>query len=144
MAWAPFQQHLLATGGGTSDRCIRFWNTNTGAELESVDTGSQVCSLKWAKNGSKELISSHGFARNQLTVWKYPSLVKVSDNLTAHSQRVLHMALGPDGTTVATAAGDERLCFWKVFEPTPEKCAKPVASLSAKKSGSSLKSVNIR
>lgn len=145
LAWAPFQQHLLATGGGTSDRCIRFWNTNTGAELESVDTGSQVCSLKWAKNGSKELISSHGFARNQLTVWKYPSLVKVSDNLTAHSQRVLHMALGPDGTTVATAAGDERLCFWKVFEPVPEKCSsKPVASAAAKKSGSALKSLNIR
>ena len=124
LAWAPFQQHLLATGGGTGDRCIKFWNTNTGAELDSVDTGSQVCSLQWAKNGAKELVSSHGFAKNQLTVWKYPSLVKIGDNLTAHSQRVLHMALSPDGTTVATAAGDERLCFWKVFEPISESSSR--------------------
>lgn len=141
MAWAPFQQHLLVSGGGTGDRCLRFWNTHTGVELESVDTGSQVCSVQWAKNGSKELISSHGFARNQLTVWRYPSLVKISDNLTAHSQRVLHMSLSPDGTTVATAAGDERLCFWKVFEQAVSKTKKPKTSRSSTRT---LNSLNIR
>lgn len=140
LSWAPFQQHLLVSGGGTGDRCLRFWNTSTGVELESVDTGSQVCSVQWAKNGSKELISSHGFARNQLTVWRYPSLVKVSDNLTAHSSRVLHMSLSPDGTTVATAAGDERLCFWKVFE---QKTAK-AKSTSSRPSSRNLNSLNIR
>jgi cell division cycle protein 20 (cofactor of APC complex) len=31
----PFflQSNLLATGGGTADRCIKFWNTHTGANL---------------------------------------------------------------------------------------------------------------
>jgi cell division cycle protein 20 (cofactor of APC complex) len=43
LAWCPFQSNLLASGGGTADRCIRFWNTSTGAMLNSVDTGSQVC-----------------------------------------------------------------------------------------------------
>ena len=43
LAWCPFQSNLLATGGGTADRTIRFWNTCTGAQLNSIDTGSQVC-----------------------------------------------------------------------------------------------------
>ena len=143
MAWAPFQQHLLVSGGGTGDRSLRFWNTSTGVELDSVDTGSQVCSLQWAQNGSKELVSSHGFARNQLTVWRYPSLVKVADNLTAHSNRVLHMSLSPDGTTVATAAGDERLCFWKVFEATSSK-SKSASSQSSSRPSRPAHSLNIR
>lgn len=42
LAWCPFQSNLLATGGGTADRSIKFWNTHTGALLNSIDTGSQV------------------------------------------------------------------------------------------------------
>ena len=58
IAWSPHQvfsffiylklvtknvQHgLLTSGGGTADRCIKFWNTLTQQPLQSVDTGSQV------------------------------------------------------------------------------------------------------
>ena len=42
VAWCPFQSNLVATGGGTADRCIKFWNTHTGACLSTIDTGSQV------------------------------------------------------------------------------------------------------
>ena len=45
LAWCPFQSNLLASGGGTADRCIKFWNTHTGALLNSIDTGSQVTCL---------------------------------------------------------------------------------------------------
>ncbi len=38
--------------------------------------------------------------------------------LRGHTSRVLHLALSPDGTTVASAAADETLRFWKVFQPT--------------------------
>ncbi|GFY81812.1 transducin family protein [Actinidia rufa] len=43
LAWCPFQGNLLASGGGGggSDRCITFWNTHTGACLNSIYTGSQ-------------------------------------------------------------------------------------------------------
>ena len=40
--------------------------------------------------------------------------------LRGHTSRVLHLALSPDGTTVASAAADETLRFWKVFEPTSQ------------------------
>lgn len=45
IAWSPHQQGLLASGGGTADRCIRFWNTANNNMLKCVDTGSQVQAL---------------------------------------------------------------------------------------------------
>jgi WD40 repeat protein len=42
IAWSPHQHGLLASGGGTADRCIRFWNTATNSKLNTIDTGSQV------------------------------------------------------------------------------------------------------
>jgi cell division cycle protein 20 (cofactor of APC complex) len=113
LAWCPWQKHLLASGGGTADRMIRFWNTQTGACLQSVDTKSQVCALTWAKH-EKELVSSHGYSHNQVILWRYPSMVKVAE-LTGHTSRVLHMAQSPDGQTVVTAAADETLRFWKIL-----------------------------
>ncbi|KAK3143808.1 hypothetical protein QOZ80_4AG0305180 [Eleusine coracana subsp. coracana] len=125
LAWCPFQSNLLASGGGGDDRCIKFWNTHTGACLNSIDTGSQVCALLWNKN-ERELLSSHGFTKNQLTLWKYPSMVKMAE-LNGHTARVLFMAQSPDGCTVASAAADETLRFWNVFgapEATPKAAAK--------------------
>ncbi len=78
LAWCPFQANTLATGGGTGDKTIRTWNTETGACLNVVDTKSQVCQLMWSTN-YRELISSHGFSQNQLTVWKYPSMTKIAE-----------------------------------------------------------------
>ncbi|XP_058105625.1 cell division cycle 20.2, cofactor of APC complex-like [Magnolia sinica] len=113
LAWCPYQSNLLASGGGTADRCIKFWNTRNGALLNSIDTNSQVCSLQW-NHHEKELLSSHGFSENQLTLWKFPSMKKITE-ITGHTARVLHLAQSPDGFTVASAAADETLRFWQVF-----------------------------
>jgi len=113
IAWSPHQHGLLASGGGTADRCIRFWNTLTGQPLQCVDTGSQVCNLAWSKHAN-ELVSTHGYSQNQILVWKYPSLVQVA-KLTGHSYRVLYLAVSPDGEAIVTGAGDETLRFWNVF-----------------------------
>ena len=43
VAFCPWQPRTLATGGGTADRNIRFWNLSTGNLINSIDTGSQVC-----------------------------------------------------------------------------------------------------
>ncbi|KAL3684928.1 hypothetical protein R1sor_002950 [Riccia sorocarpa] len=107
LAWCPFQSNLLASGGGTADRCIRFWNTQTGACLNTIDTYSQVCALQWNQH-HKEILSSHGFSQFQLCVWRYPTMEKMAE-LTGHTARVLHLAQSPDGTTVVSAAADETL-----------------------------------
>lgn len=113
IAWSPHHHGLLASGGGTADRYIRFWNIVTGQPMQSVDTGSQVCNLAWSKHAS-ELVSTHGYSQNQILVWKYPSLVQVA-KLTGHSYRVLYLAMSPDGEAIVTGAGDETLRFWNVF-----------------------------
>lgn len=48
IAWSPHQHGLLASGGGTADRCIRFWNTSTNTMLNCIDTGSQVSVMRVA------------------------------------------------------------------------------------------------
>jgi len=113
IAWSPHQHGLLASGGGTADRCIRFWNTVNSTPLSSVDTGSQVCNLIWSKNVN-EIVSTHGYSLNQVMVWKYPTMSKVT-TLTGHTYRVLYLAISPDGQTIVTGAGDETLRFWNVF-----------------------------
>ena len=42
LAWDPHMSGILATGGGTQDKTIRFWNVYNGAMLHELDTGSQV------------------------------------------------------------------------------------------------------
>eukprot|EP00741_Cyanophora_paradoxa_P009365 tig00000144_g9071.t1 len=117
IAWSPHQHGILASGGGTADRCIRFWNTLTAVQLNCVDTGSQVCNLAWSKNVN-ELVSTHGYSQNQIIVWRYPSMSKVV-TLTGHTMRVLYLSMSPDGQTIVTGAGDETLRFWNVF-PGPK------------------------
>lgn len=121
LAWCPWQKNTLASGGGTADRCIKFWNASNGAMLNSIDTGSQVCSLAWNPH-DKEILSSHGFSQNQLCLWSYPSMAKLKE-LNGHTSRVLHMAVSPDGSTVCSAAADETLRFWRVFGETKSKMA---------------------
>jgi len=98
------------------------WLTHTcvppsGAVLNSIDTGSQVCSLLWSKH-NKEICSSHGFSENQLCLWNYPSMTKIQE-LKGHTARVLHMAQSPDGSSVVSAAADETLRFWQIFGSPP-------------------------
>jgi cell division cycle 20-like protein 1 (cofactor of APC complex) len=115
IAWSPHQHNILATGGGTADRTIRFWNTSTFKNILKYDTGSQVCNLVFSKT-SNELISTHGFSLNQINVWKLPNLQKTA-TLIGHTFRVLYLGLSPNGQNIVTGAGDQTLKFWNVFPP---------------------------
>jgi len=132
VSWCPWQNSLLASGGGTADRCIRFWNVNTGTCLNSIDTKSQVCSLAWNTH-YRELVSSHGFAHNQLILWKYPSMTRLAE-LQGHSARVLQLAMAPDGQTVASAAADETIRLWKCFKTDDVKGGKKDGASSSSSS----------
>eukprot|EP01066_Platyproteum_vivax_P000517 Platyproteum_vivax@DN10578_c0_g1_i1.p1 len=113
VAWCPWQNNLLASGGGTSDRAIRFWNSSSGKLLDVIKTDSQICSLQWGQH-DREIVSTHGYSRNHICVWKYPSLVCLGE-LTGHQERVLASAVSPDGTVLLSASPDETLRFWKLW-----------------------------
>jgi cell division cycle 20-like protein 1, cofactor of APC complex len=120
IAWSPHQQGILASGGGTADMTIRFWNTLNGNMVSELDTGSQICNLMWSKT-SNELVSTHGYSagkvQNQIQVWRYPTMQQVA-TLTGHTMRVLYLAMSPDGETIVTGAGDETLRFWDLNTPS--------------------------
>lgn len=112
LAWCPWKSHLLATGGGTADKSVKFWDSLTGECLKSYQTESQVCSMLFNPM-EKELITSHGFMENSINVWSYPQMEVVAE-LKGHKSRVLCMAMSPDGTTVVSGSADETLRFWRV------------------------------
>ena len=120
IAWSPHQHNILASGGGTADRTIRFWNTNNFEQIFKIDTGSQVCNLVFSKS-SNELVSTHGYSLNQINVWKLPHMQKIA-TLTGHSFRVLYLSLSPDGQSIVTGAGDKTLKFWNIFPPFKNDC----------------------
>lgn len=83
----------------------------------------KVCALLWSTN-YKEIVSGHGFANNQIIIWKYPAMTKTAE-LTGHTARVLHLALSPDGSTLLSAGADETLRLWKCFTKNPTKAKGP-------------------
>ncbi|KKA29161.1 hypothetical protein TD95_004025 [Thielaviopsis punctulata] len=139
LSWCPWNMNLLATGGGAYDRHIHFWNTTSGARVNSIDTGSQVTSLRWSPH-YREIVSTSGFPDNALSIWSYPTLVR-NIEIPAHESRVLHSCLSPDGQMLATAAADESLKFWKIFEKKPVTAS--VSSMSSGKTEMS-KSLTLR
>ncbi|TRM68853.1 WD40-repeat-containing domain protein [Schizophyllum amplum] len=122
LAWDPHESGILASGGGSSDQSIRWWNCSTGDLLQTVDTGCQVCALAYSPT-SREIVSTHRCAYrggpNPICVWKYPSLEMIA-NLPGHLDRPLYLAMSPDGQSIVTGAGgrDQTLRFWLVFPRT--------------------------
>ena len=85
--------------------------------------------------------NSHGFAENQLCLWKYPSMARVKE-FKGHTSRVLHLATSPDGSTVCSGAADETLRFWNIFAPEGKKKADSTFQSTASLSGTT--SLHIR
>jgi len=112
LAWCPWKSNLLATGGGTADKSIKFWDSLTGECLKSYQTESQVCSMLFNPM-EKELVTAHGFMENSINVWRYPTMEVVAE-LKGHKSRVLCMAMSPDGTTIVSGSADETLRFWRL------------------------------
>lgn len=120
ISWCPWNSNLLATGGGTADRAIHFWNVTSGSRTQSIQTESQVTGLHWSTH-YREIVSTHGnhmtdhSACGAIHVWSHPSCARICEINNAHDGRILHTALSPDGQVLATVGTDENLKFWRVF-----------------------------
>ena len=117
--WSNHKFGLLASGGGTQDRTIKFWNTNLLKMVDSIETNSQVCNLMFSKN-THEFITTHGYSDNLIVLWKYPELDVVT-TLRGHKDRVIYLSASPDFNKIVTGAGDETVRFWNIFEEKKEE-----------------------
>lgn len=145
IAWCPFQNLMLATGGGTSDKTIHFWNTSTGARINLIETESQISSLNWGctKGTGYEVVATHGYPSNSISLFHYPTLQKTGEITHAHDSRILNGCLSPDSTTLATVAGDENLKFWSLFD-TYKQSGNDEAELASNDTKHIKKLMNIR
>ncbi|XP_055343591.1 cell division cycle protein 20 homolog isoform X2 [Paramacrobiotus metropolitanus] len=119
VAWCPWQSSVLASGGGTADRCVKVWNINMGSLICSKETGSQVSGLVWSEE-YREVVTGHGYAKNELILWKYPSFERIAE-LTGHTDRILDVCLSSDGSTVVSSGADETIRLWHMFPVDLEK-----------------------
>jgi len=56
--------------------------------LKSVKTESQITSIIWS-NHYTELLTTHGYSTNDINVWKFPTMDRIS-NIKAHDSRILY------------------------------------------------------
>lgn len=123
LLWCPYQLNVLVTGGGSCDKTINFWNTATGGRVNTIETESQISSLNWGYSSGTgmEVVATHGFPNNNISLFHYPTLQKTGDINQAHDSRILSGCLSPDSLTLATVAGDENLKFWSLFDLKGQK-----------------------
>ncbi|OJD23470.1 hypothetical protein ACJ73_05178 [Blastomyces percursus] len=80
IAFAPWQPSLLATGGGSNDRCIHFFHTGSGACLATINVHAQVTSLIWSRT-RREIAATFGYAQPEhpfrVAVFAWPSCQEV-------------------------------------------------------------------
>ena len=75
IAFCPWQTGLIATGGGSNDRCIHFYHTISGALLATIHVAAQVTSLLWSTT-RKEIAATFGYAQPdhpiRIAVYSWP------------------------------------------------------------------------
>lgn len=113
LGWSHKQYGILASGGGINDNTLCIWNSSTKELLESRQTSSQICSLLFSTL-TNDVITSHGFPNNEISIWRSKGLKKVG-SLVSHTDRVLYTALSPCGSNLLTASPDETIRFWKLY-----------------------------
>ncbi|KAI0099115.1 WD40-repeat-containing domain protein [Nemania sp. FL0031] len=62
IAFCPWREGLIATGGGSNDKCIHFYHTTSGAALASIAVAAQVTSLIWSRT-RREIAATFGYAQ---------------------------------------------------------------------------------
>ncbi|TVY15445.1 putative WD repeat-containing protein [Lachnellula arida] len=75
IAFCPWRDGLVATGGGSNDKCIHFFHTSSGACLATISVSAQVTSLIWSTT-RREIAATFGYAQPEhpyrIAVFSWP------------------------------------------------------------------------
>ncbi|KAI2777582.1 WD40 repeat-like protein [Daldinia loculata] len=110
IAFCPWRQGLIATGGGSNDKCIHFYHANSGAALATISVAAQVTSLIWSKT-RREIAATFGYAQPdhpyRIAVFSWPDCRQVA------AER-LRSRTAEEGCIVV-ASSDESVKFHEVW-----------------------------
>ncbi|PQE17395.1 meiosis-specific apc c activator ama1 protein [Rutstroemia sp. NJR-2017a BVV2] len=81
IAFCPWRDGLIATGGGSNDKCIHFFHTSSGACLATISVAAQVTSLIWSTT-RREIAATFGYAQPEhpyrIAVFSWPECKQVA------------------------------------------------------------------
>jgi meiosis-specific APC/C activator protein AMA1 len=131
IAFCPWQDGLVATGGGSHDKCIHFFHTTSGAALATISVFSQVTSLIWSTT-RREIAATFGYAQPdhpiRIAVFSWPECRQVATIPWEGEHRALYAVPYPHGPgeapprsraaregCIVVAASDETIKFHEVW-----------------------------
>lgn len=100
IAFCPWFEGLLATGGGSNDRMIHFYHTTSGGAINTIHVSAQVTSLVWAPT-RREIAATYGYAQPdhaiRIAVFAWPSCHMVTSIPWEGEHRALYSLYYPFG-----------------------------------------------
>ncbi|KAH8647235.1 WD40-repeat-containing domain protein [Xylariales sp. PMI_506] len=121
IAFCPWRPHLVATGGGSNDKMIRFFHTTTGATLATISVNAQITSLTWS-TVRREIAATFGYAQPdhavRIAVFSWPECQMVGSIKWDGDHRALYAISYPGGERegcLIVASSDESVKFHEVW-----------------------------
>ncbi|KAI0171677.1 WD40 repeat-like protein [Hypoxylon sp. FL1284] len=100
IAFCPWRQGLVATGGGSNDKCIHFYHATSGAALATISVAAQVTSLIWSTT-RREIVATFGYAQPdhpyRIAVFSWPDCRQVAAVPWEGEHRALYAIAYPGG-----------------------------------------------
>ncbi|KAI9737215.1 MAG: hypothetical protein M1818_005747 [Claussenomyces sp. TS43310] len=145
ISFCPWRQGLVATGGGSNDKCIHFFHTVSGACLATINVAAQVTSLIWSTT-RREIAATFGYAQPdhpyRVAVFSWPECRQVAAIPWEGEHRALYAIPYPGGPNdgsrsrrgrvsskikqegcIIVAASDESVKFHEVWGAGPKATA---------------------
>lgn len=126
--WAP---GLLATGGGSNDRHLRYWHTGSGQMLGAINTKRQITSVFWSSQ-VKQILVTFGYLTCPehvvAAVYAYPGKIPVAEARSREPLRALSALVAPDETSVAVAANDGTVRVYNLWPKRVHSLTQAAAS----------------
>jgi meiosis-specific APC/C activator protein AMA1 len=109
IAFCPWRDGLVATGGGSNDQCIHFFHTTSGACLATINVAAQVTSLIWSTT-RREIAATFGYALPEhpyrIAVFSWPECRQVAAIPWGGEHRALFAIPYPGGPNESQTSRD--------------------------------------
>jgi len=116
ISYSPDGTHVVT---GSSDRTIRIWDAETGAEVGSPLKGhtDSVWSVAYSPDGRRIISGSGsifgvGSTDNTIRIWDAETGAEVGSPLKGHTDSVLSVAYSPDGRRIVSGSYDRTIRIW--------------------------------
>lgn len=107
VAFSPNGQVLVSS---SDDSTIKCWNTNTGKEIATIDTGLLIKAIAFAPDG--QLLAT-GASDGTIKLWRIAQGREVA-TLKGHTEAVTSVAFSLDGKFLASASLDTSAKLWEI------------------------------